>query len=106
MSVEELFDLARIHVLAPANDHVLDAADDVDVAVGVHRGEVTGVHPARRVDRLACRLVVVPVAAHHDVAAAAQLTRYAARDDRARGGIDDLDLDVGVHAPDGGYTAL
>ena len=35
--VEELLDLARVDVLAAADDHVLDAADDVDVALVVHR---------------------------------------------------------------------
>ena len=83
MAVEEFLDLARIEVLAAANHHVLDAADDVDIALIVHRGEVAGVHPARRVDRLARRLLVVPVAAHDDVPAAAQLSGRAASQDRA-----------------------
>ena len=48
-----LLDLARIDVLAAADQHVLDAADDVAVALGVDRREVAGVHPAGGVDRLA-----------------------------------------------------
>ena len=51
MGVEELLDLPRVDVLAAADDHVLDAADDLDVAVLAHHREVTGVHPAPRVDR-------------------------------------------------------
>ena len=47
VAVEVLLDLPRVHVLAAADDHVLDAPDDGDVAVGVHGGEVTGVHPPR-----------------------------------------------------------
>jgi hypothetical protein len=48
--VQELLDLARVDVLAAADDHVLDAPDDVDVALVVHRREVAGVHPAGGVD--------------------------------------------------------
>src|SRR5699024_4948037 len=49
--VEELLDLARVDVLAAADDHVLDAPGDVDVAVIVHDRKVTGVDPPGRVDR-------------------------------------------------------
>src|SRR5207249_11639321 len=88
--VEKLLHFARVDVLAAADDHVLDPADDVDVALLVHGGEVAGVHPARRVDRLARRLLVVPVAAHDDVAAAAQLAGRAPGQDHAGLGVDDL----------------
>jgi hypothetical protein len=46
MAVEEFLDLARIDVLAAADHHVLDAADDVAIALGVDGGEIAGVHPA------------------------------------------------------------
>src|SRR5579883_219269 len=46
MAVQELLDLAGIDVLAAADDHVLQPADDVDVAFGIHRREVAGMHPA------------------------------------------------------------
>ena len=52
VAVEVLLDLARIDVLAAADDHVLDPPDDVAVAVGVDGREVAGVHPARGVQRL------------------------------------------------------
>src|SRR2546430_10787814 len=106
VAVKEFLDLARIDVLAPADDHVLDPADDVDVAVGVHRREVARVHPPGGVDRLTCRVFVVPVAAHDDVPAAAELAGRVARNDRARARIDDLDLDVRVNPADGRYAAL
>src|SRR5256885_9170880 len=106
MAVEEFLDLARIDVLAPADDHVLDPADDVDVAVRIHRREVARVHPPRGVDRLTRRVFVVPVAAHDDVATAAELAGRVARNDRARARIDDLDLDVRVDPADGRYAAL
>ena len=102
---QELLDLARIDVLAAADQHVLHAADDVAVALGVDRREVAAVHPAGRVDRLARALGLVPVAAHHQVAARAQLARHADRDDAAAL-IDDLDLDVRLDAAHGRHAAL
>src|SRR5205823_7326598 len=101
VGVEELLDLPGIDVLSTADDHVLDAADDVDVAVGVHRGQVAGVHPAAAVDGLSGALGVVPVAHHHRVAPGAQLARRAGGHDPAGLGVDDLHLDVGVDPPDG-----
>ena len=47
---KEFLDLARIDVLAAANDHVLDAPDDVAVALRVDRREVSRMHEALRVD--------------------------------------------------------
>ena len=101
VGVEELLDLSGINVFAAPDDHVLDPADDVDVAVVAHDGEVTGVHPPSIVDRLAGRLFVVPVPAHDKVAAAAELATSSPRYDSSRGRVDDLDLDVGVDATDG-----
>src|SRR6202795_4447777 len=49
--VEIVLDLAGIEVLAAADHHVLDAPDDVAVALGVDGGEVAGVHPARGFER-------------------------------------------------------
>src|SRR4029434_8757087 len=100
--VEELLDLAWIDVLAAADDHVLDPADDVGVAVGVHGRQVAGVHPARLVDGLAGGLGVVPVAEHDHVPAGAQLARGVAGDDPPAVGVDDLDLDVRVNPAYGG----
>jgi hypothetical protein len=54
VGVEELLHLARIHILSSADDHVLDAPDDVEVALCVHDGEVAGVHPAGGVDGRPC----------------------------------------------------
>ncbi len=50
--VEELLDLAREDVLAAADHHVLDAPDDLAVAVLVEHREVAAGDPARRVDGL------------------------------------------------------
>ena len=82
--VEELLDLARVDVLAAADHEVLDPADDVEVAVAVHGGQVAGVHPPRAVEDVSSLLRLVPVADHHRVAAGAQLTGLAARQRHAR----------------------
>src|SRR6185503_19525179 len=70
---EELLDLARVHVLPTANDHVFDSPDDVDVAGLVHGGKIAGMHPARTVDRVGGLLRLAPVAKHHGISACAQL---------------------------------
>ncbi len=43
---EPLLDLERMHVLAARDDHVVDAPDEVEVAVGVELPEVAGEVPA------------------------------------------------------------
>src|SRR3990172_10455257 len=49
---QEFLDLARIDVLATADDHVLAAPDDVAVALVVDHAEIAGVHPAVPADGL------------------------------------------------------
>ena len=53
MALERLFDLARMNVLAAADDDVVGAADDHQPAVGVEVAEVAGRHPpsSRRAGR-------------------------------------------------------
>ena len=48
MGLEHGLDLGGGDVLAAADDHVLDAADDREPAVGVDGGEVAGAEPAAR----------------------------------------------------------
>ena len=50
--VEHLLDLARVDVVAAADDQVLLAVDDEEVAVLVHLGHVAGAEPAVVGDRL------------------------------------------------------
>src|SRR5687767_8610093 len=52
MTVQVLLDLAWIEVFAAADHHVLDAADDVAIALVVDGREVARVHPAARVQHL------------------------------------------------------
>ncbi|MNL38413.1 hypothetical protein D3C87_1606260 [compost metagenome] len=78
MTGNRAFDFTRINVFATADDHVLEAVDDVDIAVVVHVGAVTGVHPAAT-QRLGGFFGFVPVA-EHDVRATDQhFTDRAAR---------------------------
>src|SRR5699024_5001056 len=88
VGVEELLHLAWVDVLAAADDHVLDPAGDLHVAVGIHHADVPGVHPAGLVDRLGGLVRLVPVAEHDAVAPGAELSGLAARQGLAGGGVD------------------
>ena len=68
MAVEDLLDLHRGDVLSTGDDDVLAPVPDLDVAVGVHHGQVPG-QEAPVAGDLSCRLVVT-VVAEHDVVAA------------------------------------
>ena len=81
---QQVLDLGRVRVEAADDEHVLDPADDAQVAVGVEGAEVAGVQPAVGVDRGRGRLRVVEVAAHHGVAAHEDLARLARRGVGAR----------------------
>src|SRR5436309_754303 len=100
MGVQELLDLARKDVLAAPDNHVLDAADNLCMAVVTQNRDVSCVHPTGFIDRGARALGVVPVTVHHHVATHAQLTGSAARDDSPGFGIDDLALHVRQHRAD------
>src|SRR5690348_740339 len=106
VGVQELLDLAWRDVLPAPDDHVLEPAGDGDIAVRVHGGQVTGVHPARGVDGLGGLAGLPPIAEHHRVPARAQLTRNVAWHGDTGFRIDDLDLDVRMYPPDRGYPAV
>src|ERR1700688_2808697 len=46
VAVECFFGFRRIDILAPADDHVLNAVDDVDEPIIVHVSAVTGMQPS------------------------------------------------------------
>src|SRR5580700_3841908 len=56
MAIKEFLDLARVDVLAAADHDVLDPAYDIAITLVVDHREISGMHPARRVDRLLCLL--------------------------------------------------
>src|SRR5258708_6780500 len=59
MLVQDLLDLARVDVVAAADDHLLLAVHDEEVAIGVHPRQVTSPEPAVR-DRLGGGLRLAP----------------------------------------------
>src|SRR5205809_5894192 len=67
MAVEHLLDLYRGDVLSPGDDDVLAPVPDLDVAVGVHNGQVSGQEAAAAGDLP--RRLVVAVVAEHDIVA-------------------------------------
>jgi hypothetical protein len=103
--IEKFFDLARIDVLAATNDHIFEAPDNVAVAFGVERCQVTGVHPTGDVNGLSGTFGIVPIALHHAVATRQELTR-SARGDNTPLSVDNLHLDVWLHPPDRGDAPL
>src|ERR1700676_2900611 len=46
MAIKIFFDFPRINVLTAADDHILQAADDIAIALCVDHREIAGVHPA------------------------------------------------------------
>ncbi|MNL58138.1 hypothetical protein D3C87_1817510 [compost metagenome] len=103
MGEEKLFQLTRVNVLAAANDHVLVTPGDAHITLVIHARQITGVHPACLIDGLRGAFGIVPVTQHHAVAARAQLTDGAARNQVA-GVIDDLAFQLRLSAADGGHT--
>ena len=74
--VKNVLHFGRIDVLAPTDDHVLRAVDDIAPALLVEPRKVAGAHPA--VDKgFGGRLGAVPIAFHHHWAARPQLADFA-----------------------------
>src|SRR5207249_3748771 len=61
-------DFGRVHIESAANDHLLDAPDDREVALRAELTDVAGVQPAFGIDRRA-RLRRVAEIALHDIRA-------------------------------------
>src|SRR5262245_40776466 len=58
VSVQKLLDLAWVYIFPTTNDHILDTADDVDVALVIHHRQIAAVHPMRYIDSIAGGLFV------------------------------------------------
>src|SRR5579883_1462639 len=106
MANQEFFDLAREKVLAAANDHLFEAAHDIDVAICIHCRQVAGVQPALGVDGLRRPVGYIVVAGHDDGAATADFAALADRNGRACGRVDDLDIGMWQGFADGCRLAL
>src|SRR5882757_5928276 len=94
--IQILLDFARIDVFAAADDHVLDPADDAAISIVVDGRQVTGMHPARRIDSLPCPRLVVPIAEHDRVSPRAEFPGFATRDNPTVT-TDNLDFKVGLY---------
>ena len=89
----------------PRDHHVLAAPDNATEALSVERGQIARVHPAVGVQHVGGPGLVGPISEHDGVAASADLADRAERDDLAAG-VDELDLQVGLNAANGGYSEL
>src|SRR5437899_11546426 len=59
MLEQQVLDIEYRHVLAAANDNVLDTAVDANIALVVHIGHIAGIKPALGVERLHLLALVV-----------------------------------------------
>src|SRR3546814_2974134 len=59
--IDDDLDLGRIDVLAARDVHVLDAVDDIVIAIGIAAGDIAAFQPAVRREGGFCRGLVVPV---------------------------------------------
>ena len=64
VAVQELFDFARIDILAPPDHHVLHAPDNVAISFLIKGGEVTRMHPASRIYGFPGLVLLIPVTQH------------------------------------------
>ena len=79
MPHRQILDLRRVDVVAAADDQILLTADDLQIAVRVEAAEIAAHEPARAIERLFGRLLVVEIAEGQARAAAADLADLAGR---------------------------
>src|SRR5262249_34196471 len=68
---QELLYFARVDVLSAADDYVFGTASDLEVAIGIHRGQIAAVQPAVGSNDGVRRFRIAIIALHHHVAAGA-----------------------------------
>src|SRR5712691_10328590 len=69
MANEEFLDLAWIDILTAANDHILEAANNVDIALCIHCCQVPAMQPTIAINGLSSLLRHFVVALHDEEAA-------------------------------------
>src|SRR5579885_1102885 len=94
MPDEKLFDLGGEDVFAAANDHIFQAPNNVDIALGIHGGEIAGMQPALAIDRFGSLFGHLVVALHRQETTAAELAALATGNNLLRNRVDNLDLDM------------
>src|SRR3546814_18042124 len=90
----------RIDVLAARDVHVLDAVDDIVIAVGIAAGDIAAFQPAVRREGGLCRRLVVPVAGRDAGAADLQFAGVFARSEERRVGQECVSTGRSRWAPD------
>ena len=76
--VDKLLDLARIDIFAHADNHILDAVDNVDIAIFVGSGHIARMEPATAHDIMR-HIGKIPIAKYHIIAFDDKLAQLAAR---------------------------
>src|SRR4051812_1834380 len=94
MLVNDGFDLAGVNVFAARNDHVLQAVENVEIAVGIAIADVSRTEHSV-LERAARFLRTIPVAAH-DIGAAGHQFTLVPRSELSSGSIHDPQVDAGT----------
>jgi len=102
MGVEELFDLLGIDVFASPDDHLLDTAGNLAVAVLIHHRQIPGMEPAVGVDHLGGLLRHLVVPFHDHIAPCTEFTLLPRRQGGAVLDVDDLYFGAGQRPAHGG----
>src|SRR5262249_1734916 len=92
-------DLSGIDILSAANEHVLDAANDVAKTLAIDHGEIAGMHPACAVDRFRRQRILAPIAAHYRIAARAKFANTPYRNQAAYA-VDDFHFNMRMDSAD------
>jgi len=110
MRKQTVLHFKRVDVLPAADDQVLDTARDADIAIVIHGGLITRVHPQLTLvvssHHLGGLLRLAPVLLHHQVAAHRQLAPFPdAENSRGVDWVHDLGFHM-WHQPPHGVDAL
>ena len=72
----DIFQLVGIHIESRDDDHVLDAINNLYVAIGLNDRDVTRRKPTFRIKYIRCRLGTLPVTLHYLRTLDAKLTGF------------------------------
>src|SRR5690606_5886196 len=78
MGIKEIFNFFREQVFSATNDDILDSSLDFDKAFIIHFSNITGMHPARRINHFLGFVLIFPVTEHHRITTYTQLTQLTA----------------------------
>src|SRR5690606_1452766 len=78
MSIKEIFNFFREQVFSATNDDILDSALNFDKAFIIHFSNITGMHPARRINHFLSFFLIFPITQHHGIATYTQFAQLTA----------------------------